>query len=824
MTDLVRDIRYGLRLLGKSKGFTTVAVLSLALGIGFNTTMFSAVDALLLRPKSVVEPETLVEVYLSDSSGYPYASSSYMDYREYRDRSDAFAGVVAQSNAIIHHTPEDGSSEFLLGEIVTGNFFETLGVRAQLGRTLEASDDVKPGAHPVVVVSDSFWRGRLGGDFRAIGRTIDLNGRPYVVVGVISPDYTGSLPGIGTQLWAPFAMGDHLNPDTRSGESWLERRTRRNAFVKARLSPGTTIEQAQARMDSLMAELREEYPSDYRDRAVHLLPSTDVRLHPIVDGALYPVAAVLMGVVGLVLVIACANVANMMLARASGRQTEVALRVALGSSRFRLIRLLLTESVLLAAIGGAIGIGIAYVSTEAILSLRPPIPLPIALDLTINGRVLLFTLGVSLVTGILFGLAPAWQAGRRSLVPALKSEQGLAGFGSRRLSLRNILVVAQVAVSLVLLIGASLLLRSAANARNIDPGFETERIVMFNSHLGLQGYDNETGPLFYERALERLGSLADVESVALTSKVPLGASVWTRSVAPEGREPERPGDWLEFDAADVSDGYFRTMGMSVVQGRDFSSNDRAESDSVAIVNRTAANRLWPNEDPLGRRLATGFEASRREYHTVVGVVEDSKVRTLGEEFRPQVYWSATQNYSPMVYVLARTRGPASATFEAARAELMALDPDLTFFEAKTMEQNLAIALFPVRMGAILLGLFGGLAVGLASVGLYGVIAFVVSRRTREIGLRMALGASSRDIAAMVTGQGLRLVLVGAALGILGAYASARALSAVLYGVRPNDMPTFAATTALLIAVGFIANWVPARRAARVAPTNALRYE
>ncbi|HXV59369.1 MAG TPA: FtsX-like permease family protein, partial [Vicinamibacteria bacterium] len=439
-------------------------------------------------------------------------------------------------------------------------------------------------------------------------------------------------------------------------------------------------------------------------------------------------------------------------------------------------------------------------------------------------RVLLFTLAVSVLTGVVFGLAPALQAGRRSLVPALKADPGLAGFRARRFSLRNFLVVAQLAVSFVLLIGAALLLRSAANARSLDPGFETERIVMFSSHLGLHGYNEETGRLLYERAIERLRALPEVEAAALASKVPLGASVLTRTVAPEGREPDREADWPEVDAAELSPGYFRLMGIPIVAGRDFGSIDTVESPPVVIVNRAAADRFWPSVDAIGQRLATGTNASRRRVFEVIGVVENAKVRTLGEDFRPQVYWAASQDYSPMMYFLARTRGSATSAFETVRAEILALEPSLAFFEAKTMRQNLAITLFPVHMGAILLGLFGGLAVLLASIGLYGVIAYAVSRRTREFGIRMALGASGRDIAAMVTGQGLRLVLVGAVVGVMVALAGARALSAVLYGVGANDPPTFAVTAVALIAVGLLANWIPARKAAGIKPIAALRYE
>jgi predicted permease len=671
-----------------------------------------------------------------------------------------------------------------------------------------------------MVVSERFWRTRLGGRSDAVGEALDLNGRPYTIVGVIPSEFSGGIPGIGMQFWAPSAMVDHLHPSTRDGVSRLERRASRSVMVKARLAEGVTIEKAQAQMDSLLASLREEYPADYEgDRVARLLPSTEVRIHPFVDAALYPVATVLMVVVVLVLVIACANVANMLLARATERRSEVALRLALGSSRFRLVRQLLTESVLLSSLGGAAGLLVAHVGTKLLLALKPPIPIPLALDLTLNHRVLAFTLLVSVATGILFGVAPALQASR-SLVPAMKSTE-------RRLGLRSLLVVVQVALSLVLLIGAGLLLKSAGNAQAIDPGFETERVVMLSSHLGLHGYDEERGLLFYQRAVERVAGLPGIEAASLTGKVPLGASIETENVAPEGRAPEKYAEWPEIDSATVSPGYFLSMGVPLIQGRDFDWKDKKGSPDVAIVNETAARRLWPGESPLGKRLlkGTGDRAKRAE---VIAVVRDTKVRTLGEDPRPHVFWSFAQDYSPMMYVLARTRGNPDAALEPAlevvRRELLSLDSSLAFFEARTMRENLAITLFPVRAGAALLGVFGGLALLLASVGLYGAVSYSVSRRTREIGIRMALGAAGRDVVTLVTRQGVGLVLVGVALGSAFAAAGTRVLASVLYGVGTTDVGIFLGTAALLVIVASVANWIPARRASRIHPVTALRYE
>jgi putative ABC transport system permease protein len=802
-------------MLWKSKGFTLVAVLSLALGIGFNTTIFSAVDAILLRPKAGFRPESMVEVYLSDSSGYPYSASSYPDYRDYRDRTDVFSDVASYQTTIARYQT-NGASEYLLGEMVSGNLFRLLGIRALLGRTLEPADDVSPGGHSVVVVSESFFRTRLGRRVEALGTTLDLNGRPYTIVGVVPSTFTGGIPGIGMQFWAPSAMVDHLNPSPRDGVSRLERRTSRSVMVKARLAEGVTIENAQAQMDSLLATLREEHPEDYAgDRKPHLLPSTEVRIHPFVDGALYPAASVLMAVVALVLVIACANVANMLLARATERRGEVALRLALGSSRLRLVRQLLTESVLLSSLGGAAGLLVAHVGTKLLLALKPPIPVPLALDLSLNYRVLAFTVLVSVATGILFGVAPALQASR-GLVSAMKSTE-------RRMGTRNVLVVVQVALSLVLLVGAGLLLKSAGNAQAIDPGFETERMVMLSSHLGLHGYDEERGLQFYWHAVERIAGIPGIEAASLTGKVPLGASIETENVAPEGRAPEKYSDWPEIDSATVSPGYFTSMGVALIQGRDFDWRDGKGAPDVVIVNETAARRLWPGENPLGKRLmkGTGERATSAE---VIAVARDTKVRTLGEDPRPHVYWSFAQNYSPMMYVLARTRGNPDAALETVRREILSMDSSLAFFEARTMRENLAITLFPVRAGAVLLGIFGGLALLLASIGLYGAVSYSVSRRTREIGIRMALGAAGKDVVTLVTRRGVALVLVGVALGSAVAAAGTRVLASVLYGVGATDAGIFLGTAALLVAVAWIANWIPARRASRIHPVTALRYE
>ena len=604
MTDLFKDIRYGCRMLLKSPGFTLVAVVSLALGIGFNTTIFSAVDAVLLRPKAGVDPSRLVEIYLGDSSGYAYGVSSYPDVREYRERSDVFSAIASNQSALVLYRAgaDTTKSEYLMGEIVSGNFFDLMGLSASLGRVLRADDDVEPGGHPVVVVSQTFWQSRLGGRRDALGETLDLNGLSFTLVGVAPPDFVGNFPGLRSNFWVPSAMVDQMNPSLTG--SRLERRTSRSLFVKARLKAGTTLEQAQAQMDAVAIQLQEAFPDANRDRAINLLPSRDVRLHPMIDQALVPIATLLMAVVGLVLLIACANVANMLLARAAARRGEVAIRLALGSTRWRLIRQLLTESLLLSSLGGALGLVIAYWSTKLILAFKPPIPIPIALDLTLNPRVLFFTLAASLVTGIVFGLAPALQSSRASLVPALASDR-VPSAGGRRFRLRSALVVLQVAVSLLLLISASLLLRSVGNAQAIDPGFETENVVFMSTHLGFHGYDQARGETFLAHAAERVASLPEIAAASLTSKVPLGTNVSTRTLVPEGEAPERDADWPAYDSTTVAPAYFEVMGIPLIAGRDFRESDVADAPRVVILNETASRRFWPGESALGKRVITG---------------------------------------------------------------------------------------------------------------------------------------------------------------------------------------------------------------------------
>jgi putative ABC transport system permease protein len=818
---LLKDLRYGIRTLLKNPGFTTVAVLSLALGIGVNATIFSLVNAVLLRPVTFAEPERLVEIYTTDSDGYPYSSSSYPDYLDYRDQNTVFSGVIAHTNTLVSHNLEEGT-ELLFGEMVTGNYFDVLEVETELGRTFRPEENETPGAHPVVVLSHGFWERRFGADPGVVGQTVRLNGNPFTIIGVAEEEFTGTFPLFTPDFWAPIMMLAQINV-FGGDESIFEQRGSRSLFIKARLEPGVSLEEAEAQVATISARLEQEYPDSNENRPGIAVPLTDIRFHPLIDAALTPVAGMLMGVVGLVLLIACANIANMLMARASARRREIAVRLALGGSRLRLIRQLLTESVLLGLAGGALGLLLAYWTTRLIAGFQPPMPIAIAIDLGIDMRVLAFTLAASLATALLFGLAPAMQSSRPDVIAALKDEAARSGLRGRRFGLRNLLVVSQVAVSMVLLVGAGLLLRSLVVAQSIDLGFEDEKVAIVSTNPELLQLSREQTEVYLREVLQRVEALPGAESAALTERIPLGQAIMTMEVHIEGQEPAAEGEGIGVDYSAVGPGYFRTLSIPLVAGREFTYSDDGESPQVVIVNETFARQHWPGESPLGKRIST--EGANGPWIEVVGVSRDYKVRTVGEEPRPLVHLPLFQS-EHMVFpaVMVRTSGDPAPMVGMIREEMLTLQPNTAFFETKTMAENVGVMLFPVRAGAVLLGIFGFMALGLAAVGLYGVIAYSVARRTHEIGIRMALGARATEVMGLVVRQGMALVLVGVALGLAGGLAVTHLASNFLYGVGALDPLSFIGAALILLLVALVANFIPARRGATVDPMEALRYE
>ena len=811
---MIADLRYALRQLVRRPVFTIVALLTMALGVGANSAIFSIVNAVLLRPLPVDRPEELVDIYTLDGDETFYNPHEYADYLEIRRDRETFVDVLAYAADFLSMTVGT-QSEVLFGESVSGNYFDLLGIPAAHGRAFRSGQDDVPGT-AIAVISDGLWKRQYGADPDVIGRTITLRGKPFEIVGVAPDWFKGVWVGFTVDVWIPASAATYLSPASKG----LEERTGRNWLVKGRLQPGVTAAQAQARLDLLSSRLQSD-PGFPADRTFHAIATEDVRLHPSIDGVMLPVAALLMTVVGLLLLIVCSNLANLMIARALGRRREIAIRLAVGAGRGRLIRQLLTESLLLAVAGGALGLLLAWGITSAIVRFQPPILISLSLDLGLDARVLAFTFGVAVFAGLLFGLAPALQATKPQLVPALKDLPSTVGSRYRRFGLRNALVVVQVAISMVLLVGAGLFVRSLISAQSIDPGFEAERAAIITVAPGLTGWDEERQHETLVEVLERVRALPGVEAAAMASRLPLGAAIQTNEIFPVGADVnlESPPS---VDVTYISPEYFRTLDVPILEGRDVSEADDAAAPLVVIVSEAAANRHWPGESPVGKTLRLG--GSDSEIRTVVGLARDTKVRTLGESPRPFVYVPAQQANESFMSVVARTSGDASALLPLLQREVKAVEEGLPVMELKTMPEHMGLMLFAPRMGGILLAVFGGLAALLATVGLYGVVAYTAARRTREVGIRVSVGARPGDVIRLMIGQGAVLVGVGALIGLALAFVATRPLGSLLYGVGVSDPVTFAGVAVLLLTVGLAATLVPAVRAARLDPVKALRYE
>ena len=810
----LQDVRYALRRIAQAPGFVAVAVLSLGLGIGANTAMFSVVNAALIRGLPVSDPEELVEVYTSDSDGFEHATSSHPDYLDLRSDNTVFEDVVA-TRTFIARMDDGGTPRVVFGELVSWDYFQALGVPMELGRSFVPEEDATPGTHPVAILGYRTWMRDFAGDARAIGRTTRLNGRAYEIVGVAPEAFSGSMPVLAAGFFVPLMMTDEI-----MGSEQLARRGSRSMFMKARLKEGVSVAQANAALTSFSTALAELHPDTNEHRVMSAVPSGDVALHPLVDRVLTPVAGLLLGVVGIVLLIACANLASFLLARAEDRRTEIAVRLALGAGRRDLIGQLLTESTIIALAGGVVGLALANWTLEGLLSLRPPLPVPLDLEIGLDRTVLLFTAGVSLFAGIAFGLLPALQATTPDVAPTLKNDD-LSRGGARRPLVRNGLVVTQVSLSFILLIGAGLFLRSLQKAQQIDPGFDVGPAAVLWPMPELSGYDTPDEVRdFHQRLEERLLAHPLIDRVAQADRLPLGAGVQTSGYLLPGVPSETPDGDHDIDNAHVNAGYFDAMGVPLLRGRGFETADM-DGEPVVIVSQAFVDRYYPGESFVGE-IIQGMGGTE---FRVVGVAADSKVRTLGEEPRPYVYELQGQVTFFGMQVVARGSGDSEELLAAARGVLAEVDPDVVLFEEpKTMNEHLALLLFPPRMAALLLTAFGGLALLLAGVGVYGVVNYAVSRRTREVGIRMSLGASAGDVVRMTVGGGMKLVVLGAVIGVILAGGATWAISGYLFGIGPTDVVTFVTIPALLLTVAGVAAWIPARRASTVDPVRALRAD
>ena len=816
---MLQDLRYAFRTLIKNPGFTAVAVITLGLGIGANTAIFSLINALLLRPPAHVrQPERLIALYTSDFSGPRFGTSSFPDFVDFRSQADDVLADAAAQTARVMSLSTGSENTRALGQIVTGNYFQMLGTTPLLGRGFLPDEDVTPGAKAVVFISHDLWQRAYAGDPGVVGRTLRLNGTAFSIVGVAPRGFSGMLRGVATDVWVPMMM----NQVVGGGAETFTNRGDRGLFIIARLKPGATAELARSRFAVIARQLHEAYPESWTDmsengRMITAVPESETRILPQVRTPALAGMGLLMIVVGLVLLICCANVANLLLARASARHREIAIRVALGASRRRLLRQLLTESALLAGVGAALGMLIATWTTDLVLAFKPPLPVTIQLDLSPDARVLAFVVIIAIVTGVIFGLIPALRASRPDLIPALKAETVKAGLGGRRFGLRNVLVVTQVTVSFVLLIVAGLFLRSLRNATSMDTGFDSDNLALASADLSLHSYSEARGRAFYSDLEERVRALPGVRSTSLARSVPIGLSYDRRGIQIPGRD-RKPGEDMEFGWNAVGPDYFLMMQIGIARGRSFNERDRPGSSAVAIVNETFANRFWPGEIALGKTFSNG-EVSME----IVGVARDSKYASLAEESRAFFYVPYEQQYDPGMTLHVRTSNDPGQMLAAIRREASALDSALPL-QIITMDGHLAVSLLPQRVGATLLGIFGLLGLGLAAVGLYGVMAYAVSRRTREIGIRMALGANAIDVRRMVVRQGMVLAATGIGIGIALALGVTRLTSAFLYGISASDPITYASIATLLIIVAFVASYIPASRATRVDPMSALRYE
>jgi putative ABC transport system permease protein len=818
---MLADIRYALKWLLRSPGFAGVAILSLAIGIGFNTALFSIVDALLFRPLPVSRPDRLVDVYTLGADGDRYATNSYPDFLDFQAGNDVFTGMAGYSPSIGALKAGD-RSRMALGEVVTGNYFQVLGVPAAIGRTLLPEDD-RPGAPRAAMIAHRLWQREYGADPSVLGKTLLIHGQSYAIVGVAPESFTGMVPMLQPELWTTVAWVDEIEPagfqdvvPSPTGTTRLDRRGQRWLFVKARLRDGETAARAGANLRVITAQLTAAYPKTNTNRPASVIAG--VRIHPDADKLLRPIAAGLMIAIGLVLLVACANVANMLLARASGRQKEIGIRVAIGASRSRLIRQLLTESIVLAALGALGGLMLAGFAIQAISSLPLPIPLPLSLGLHIDGRVMLFTTMVATAAGLLAGLAPAIRATRVDLVSDLKGDALIRRAG-RRWTIRDGLVVLQTAVTLALLVAAGLLTRSILHAQNVNLGFRAEGAAALSTELGLIGYDDSRASQLFERAAERIGALPGVASVSRAVRQPLAINYSQNTVF----FPERAGAGdrgTPISATWVDDKYFATLDVPVLRGRNFSAGETPSSPKVAIVNEAFVRRYWPESDGVGRRFRTRT-ADGPEFE-VVGVARDYKVNTIGEKPTPYIHYALGQRQFSGEVLIARTATDPAALVTAMRREILALEPNAVFLDSQTMEAQVAASLLPARLAAQTIGLVGLVATVLAGVGLYGVIAYAVGRRTREIGIRMALGAAPGDVLKMIMRQGIGLAAAGVAIGLALSFVAARAISAALYDVGAADPAAWGTAVAVLLGSAALANYLPARRAARVEPATALR--
>lgn len=817
--DLLRDVRYAGRILWNSPGFTAVAVLTLALGIGANTAVFTILNTFLFNAVPVLDAASLAAMNTTPSRATRERSNpraiSFLNLKDYQKQNHVFSSLAGYSS-VLSLTMQDGAgSQRVFGQLVTENYFDTLGLKPALGRFFTPDEDATPGARPVIVIGYSAWQIRFGGAADIVGKTIELNNHPFVIVGVTQKGFKGITAIFGPDMWIPSMMAAELLPPPQ--QNALEDRAVLSFTGVGRLKPGGSLPQAQADLRAIAAALETEYPSANEGQTVSLQPLAEAALGTQGPG-LRMGSMLLMAVVGLVLLLACSNVANLLLARASARRPEIAVRMALGAGRQRLLRQLLTESVLLGLLGGVVGFFVGYAGCQILWSFKPAEYSANFAEFRLNGNVFVFSLAISIVTGLIFGILPALRTSRTPVAETLKEDARTAGRSLRRIGLANALLAGQVAVSMTLLVVSALFLRSVEYQYTIDPGFQTKHLAVFMLYPGQQGYDRPRIEQFFKEVREKLDRLPGVTSASWASNLPFWAQAQS-GVTIEGQEQRKKSEAISTVVDTIDLGFFETMSIPLLEGRTFTEDDRAATDPVVIVNESMATRYWPNQNAIGQRIQLPNEKSFRR---IVGIVKTVDYAALGEPPQACVYLPLRQKYTDSMVLYVKTEGEPEQMFSTLQSELRNIDAALPIEDVRTGNKLVAQALWGTKIGVSLLGVFGLLALGLASVGLYGLLAYNVNQRRREIGVRMAMGAGQARVLQLIIREGMTLVIGGACIGFLLSLALGRMISRFLYGVSGYDAASLAGATVVLLAVSAIACYLPARNASRVDPIVALR--
>jgi len=814
MTGIFEDLRFGLRALAKNRSFTAAAVLSLMLGTGATTTIFTLVYAVLMRPLPVTDAARLVAVHTTDARNPGYLGVSFPNYQEYRDHNQVFSSLLLYTGVALNLT---GSAEprLVMGQICTANCFSTLGVKPVVGRAFQPEEDVSPGAYAVAVISYRLWQREFAGDPNVTSRTLSLNGRSYRIVGVAPVGFEGIDTLTATDVWLPLMM----YPQVYGAASQVNNRRALLFSAVGRLRPGIGMAQAEASLRALAHDLEQRFPKENRGRDVALTALAESALPHASRGSITQAGRVLVMVSVLVLLIACGNVASLLLARAASRHKEIAVRLALGAGRARLIRQLLTESILLALVGGLAGLVFAAFARNVLWSMRPPMFTYSAVHLDLDRTVLAFSLGISLLTGILFGLAPALRATRSDLSVDLKERAGQSSSRWGRWNPRSVLVMGQVAFSVIALVGAGLFVRSVSQAGRFDPGFDAAHLGVVVFNVADQGYSEARGREFRARVLQRASEVPGVAAAGLAKDWPFFVS-FARNIMLEGQENTSSGTGRRILEGVVAPGFLRAAGIPLLRGRDFGPQDSATNPHTAIVNEVAANAYWPGEDPVGKRVTFAGEAQPVE---VIGVARNANYLALGERPQAFVYVSMDQYYYPGVTLYIRAARNPDAVLAAVHREVQALDHNL-LLQSQSIDTIIRHSLWQQQLSAGLLSLFGALALLLAGVGIYGVVAYAVAQRSREFGLRMALGATAGEVQMMLVREGIRLVAIGVVIGLAVALWASRWVASMLFETDSRDAATFVAAPAILGLVAILACWLPARRTTRIDPATALREE